>query len=455
MRKSSMKKLSLALLFLLLIPSAFAYIDPGTGGYLISVVWAWVVGVLALGSAVLIHFFKFTLKNKIQHLWKKRRAFVLGFSAVVILVILALVVNVLQKPVVGVFDPTISGVQVYDEGKSFGGYNYFEGRLLDMQGNEVKNWSNIFLGVIDTNGDYYAQSCFECETWGRFTWDDEIIWESDIVIHHDIVLSSWDTVFTMTKEVREYNGRDVEFDIIIEVNKTDGSVIKRWSTWDNLTYLQQFHRKLELDRPKNVLLPENHEKNTSIWGGKYDYYHLNSMSIIPPNSQAGRHPAFAPGNWLVSFRHGSMLFILDKDTQEVLWSGIFDQIEDNIEGQHTPTMLPDGRILVFDNGRYREQSRVIMIDPYILDVVWEYTEPDLYSLSQSSVQMLPNNNMLVTEAEEGRVIEITPKKEIVWEYFHPNQQNETNSVVEEDWGKRQQIYRMTRYSKAFMEQFLE
>jgi hypothetical protein len=450
-----MKKLNLVLLFLLLIPSAFAYIDPGTGGYLISVAWAWLVGALALGSAVIIHFFKFTLKNKALHLWEKRRAFVLGFSAVVILLVIALVINILQKPAVGVFDPTISGVQVYDDGKSFGGYNYFEGRLLDMQGNEVKKWSNIYLGVIDTNGDYYAQSCFECPTWGRFSWNDTVIWENDIVIHHEILLSPWDTVFTMTKEVQDYNGRNVEFDVILEINKTDGSVIDRWSTWDNLTYMQQFHRQLELDRPKSVLLPENHKKNTSIWGGNYDYYHLNSMSIVPPNSQMGRHPAFTPGNWLISFRHGSMLFILDKDTKEVLWSGIFDQIEDNIEGQHTPSMLPDGRIIVFDNGRYREQSRVIMIDPYILDVVWEYTAENFFSLSQSSVQMLSNNNMLITEAEEGRVIEITPNKQIVWEYFHPDQQNETNSVVEDLWGQRQQIYRMTRYSEAFIEQFLK
>jgi hypothetical protein len=76
-------------------------------------------------------------------------------------------------------------------------------------------------------------------------------------------------------------------------------------------------------------------------------------------------------------------------------------------------------------------------------------------MSQGSVQPLPNGNMLVTEAEKGRVFELTRDKQIVWEFYHPEKQNETNSQDKKKWGQRQEIYRMIRYPKAMIEPFLE
>ena len=55
-----------------------------------------------------------------------------------------------------------------------------------------------------------------------------------------------------------------------------------------------------------------------------------------------------------------------------------------------------------------------------------------------SVQRLPNGNTLISESEKGHVIEVTPDKEIVWEYWFPyfNRQ-----------GKRETIYRSSRMEK--------
>ncbi len=206
--------------------------------------------------------------------------------------------------------------------------------------------------------------------------------------------------------------------------------------------------------PPNFVIPETHRKDKSAWGGNYDYYHLNSLSIIPKNSMEARHAAFRPGNWLVAFRHGSMILILDQDTKKVLWRAVYKQVNDRLEGPHTPYMLPDGKILLFDNGRYRKWSRVLVIDPVTLKVVWEYRDKNFYTLSQGSVQSLPNGNLLVTEAEEGYVFEITPDKKIVWEFYHPEKQNEKNSSDKKRWGRRQEIYRMTRYPKDMINRLL-
>jgi hypothetical protein len=43
----------------------------------------------------------------------------------------------------------------------------------------------------------------------------------------------------------------------------------------------------------------------------------------------------------------------------------------------------------------------------------------IYSAFVSSAQRLPNGNTLITEGNGGRIIEVTPKQEIVWEYISP------------------------------------
>lgn len=68
---------------------------------------------------------------------------------------------------------------------------------------------------------------------------------------------------------------------------------------------------------------------------------------------------------------------------------------------------------------------------------------------------MPLYNVLATESEKGRVFELTPEKEIVWEYYHPDKQNETNSNAKEKYGQRQEIYEMTRYDKDFIDDLLE
>lgn len=447
-------QLSFTIGILFFAEPAQAYIDPGSGGYLITSILAAIGGAFAFCSAFIIHFFRHTLVKWIKFLWKKHRVlFVLGVMVFTAGTGYGIYRSFYEPPIPD-FDPTISGARIYDRSKISDGYNLFEGKLIDMEGNVVKQWSSLFLGVIDENGDYYAQKYFEAPVWGRYTWDDEVIWEKDFPIHHEILLTSDDTIITFTKEVHSYNERAVEFDVILEFDK-GGNVLQRYSLWDHLEEFQKFHDKLELDMPPTFFIPEDHRKDKSIWGGNYDYYHLNALSLVPPNAMESKHPAFRPGNWLISFRHGSMVFILDKDTKKILWRAIYNQVEDNLEGPHSPMMLDNGNILIFDNGRYRKWSRIIELDPVTLDVVWEYKDDNFYTLSQGNAQPLPNGNVLATEAEKGRVIEVTRDKEIVWEFYHPDQQDETNSVDEEKWGLRQEVYRMTRYPKSMIDRIMK
>jgi hypothetical protein len=53
---------------------------------------------------------------------------------------------------------------------------------------------------------------------------------------------------------------------------------------------------------------------------------------------------------------------------------------------------------------------------------------------------LPNGNTLITESDRGRVFEITPSGEIVWEFFIPEFQKKEK--------RRPTIYRMMRITNT-------
>ena len=67
---------------------------------------------------------------------------------------------------------------------------------------------------------------------------------------------------------------------------------------------------------------------------------------------------------------------------------------------------------------------MLEFDPVTFEKVWEYSIPgtekfQFFSHYVSSAQRLPNGNTMVTEGADGRIFELTPDNEIVWEYVSP------------------------------------
>jgi hypothetical protein len=81
-------------------------------------------------------------------------------------------------------------------------------------------------------------------------------------------------------------------------------------------------------------------------------------------------------------------------------------------------------MLYFDNlGGAEGRSRVVEVDPGTFEMVWLYdgTEDDpLFSPTMSTAESLPNGNILITESDNGRALEVTRDKEIVWEFYNPH-----------------------------------
>ena len=192
-----------------------------------------------------------------------------------------------------------------------------------------------------------------------------------------------------------------------------------------------------------------------------DWAHVNAVSWVGPNKwyDAGDE-RFHPDNVLWSSRHNSIIAITDRKTGKIVWRIGPDWDSDPklrkigpIIGSHGAHIIPKslpggGNLLLFDNGGYsiygapvpgaldgvsivrRHYSRVLEINPATLEVVWEYdaikakigtsNNPNVFfSPFQGSVQRLPNGNTLITEAAFGRLFEVTPDRETVWEFIEP------------------------------------
>jgi hypothetical protein len=160
-----------------------------------------------------------------------------------------------------------------------------------------------------------------------------------------------------------------------------------------------------------------------------DPLHSNAVELIKPVS-AENFPVGQPGQVLLSFREPGAVAVIDLDREEIVWATRGPWL-----GQHDPSLLPDGRILLFDNlGRFESgnTSQVIEIDPATLATTWRYAgtaERPLDSLIRANAQRLPNGNTLITESNGGRLLEVGRDGAIVWEYVNPVRGGEGDGFI--------------------------
>jgi hypothetical protein len=237
-------------------------------------------------------------------------------------------------------------------------------------------------------------------------------------------------------------------DTIIEVDRR-GKITWEW------TCSEHFEEMGFSARAKKTLTRNPGMKPAG--GGIGDWMHMNSMSTLGPNKfYDSGDKRFHPDNIIWDGRQTNIIAIIDRQTGKIVWQmgPYFTTTKalreiGQIIGQHHAHMIPrglkgEGNILLFDNGgaagygapnpgapegidnARRDFSRVLEFDPLTLEIKWQYPAPvpgpggnRFYSSFVSSAQRLPNGNTLITEGNSGRIIEVTPEQETVWEYISP------------------------------------
>jgi hypothetical protein len=200
----------------------------------------------------------------------------------------------------------------------------------------------------------------------------------------------------------------------------DGEVLKKVSILDAL-----------------VASPYARMLNTVAWYSKDDYLHTNAIDVVAEPA-AMRVSGVRGHQVLLSMRELGAIGLLDLDREVFTWA-----LRGSWVGQHDPDLLPDGNMLLFDNyGHYGPGgiSRVIEFNPKTLELVWSYTGDEarpLESKLRSAQERLPNGNTLITESDGGRLLEVTRRGQIVWEYINPIRGGDADEFIPVvSWGQR-------------------
>ncbi len=329
------------------------------------------------------------------------------------------------------FDPEAEnrGVLLFDRERAAEGLNFYNSRiaraalLIDMEGREVYRWSHPTEDAwqhseLLPNGDLLV--ILMDRELIRLNGSSSLLWSYRARPHHDLSLLG-EEIFVLTRSSQlrpEVHPRRKTLVDSVAVLDHEGVEIEK------LSILDAMQRS-----PFSFLLPSVSHLDLSTSEEDFDLLHTNHVEVFD-GSLADRSSLFEAGNMLLSARNINAIFIINRQG-DVLW--LWGPT--HLVYQHHPRLLPNGNILIFNNGR--RESELIEMDPLAERIVWRYRREGFFSRSRGSNQRLANGNTLVTESDSGYVFEIDPGGEIVWRFANPD-------VSEQ--GERAAIWRMTRFA---------
>lgn len=334
------------------------------------------------------------------------------------------------------------GLLVCDEQRVTHGYTLFSPLhgtstyLIDLRGHVVHQWVHPLIstyGYLLENGNLLWSGRLPegpQHMGGRggllreYDWKGNVVWEHrQVGQHHDFRrLSNGNTVFLAWEKVPLEVERRIRGgipntphadgcmygDFIREVDP-DGEAIWEW------------HACRDMEVENYPISPGQHRD---------EFAHANSISPLPN------------GDVLISLRRLNTIGLIDRETRRLKW----EHRDDSWGTQHDCELLANGNITLFANGcniSTNPFSRVIEFDPQTRQVVWEYRGKPTYTFFSphiSGAQRLATGNTLICEGQWGRIFEVTPEGEIVWEYVSPFMRPDRNGDPSNE------VFRAYRYA---------
>ena len=337
--------------------------------------------------------------------------------------------------------------------------------LLNKSGNKVKEWTfNDNLGNdLEIMPDGKLLGMFKATnpsiTFGGYggiikiiNLDGTIDWEytystEDYIAHHDaemlpngnILFLAWEKVSMIDAQQQ---GIDTTVDLypetLIEVNPNTNQIVWKWNSFDHT--VQDQHSNLPnfgsvSENPSLLNLNYFMLANGDIMhanGIDYDeqndivYMSVNNYSevwVIDHSTTTLEASSDSGGNYNkggnLLYRFGNPEAYNSTFGERLFYKNHFPNLlENNVPGE--------GNVLVFVNGSNTIQSSVYELKmPETLDLlpnvnnepqlVWSYTDPDLFYGRVCGAVRLQNGNTLICEGDYG-FWEVTPSKEIAWKY---------------------------------------
>lgn len=227
--------------------------------------------------------------------------------------------------------------------------------------------------------------------------------------HHDASLIPNGNLLAIIREERTVGGDVLVGDLLREVTPS-GDVAWEWSAFDHLP-TDRFPGALSLSESRM---------------GGVDWTHSNAIVYLADEDAI-----------LLSVRHQSWVLKISRATGDVLWrlgpGGDFTLAGANagwFYNQHTPKVLDDGTLLIFDNGNERPQNPISRGVRYRLDEdamiatqTWEHWLGVLAS-ALGDIDMLDDGSILLCAGSvrdapgpgtpRSELVQVAPSGDVVW-----------------------------------------
>jgi len=307
-------------------------------------------------------------------------------------------------------------------------------RLIDMNGNVVHTWNvapnfNKRCRLLPNGNLVYAgpdKTIFE------YDWDGNVVWthkgigsindlrvlpnNNRLLIAHEPIPEEFqkkvkDVEIAPWWEPRKRGSEETQLGADLYEINLDGEIVWEWHAYN--------HIDLNLFSPAT---PEG------------DWLHVNSVAPLPENRwyDAG-DKRFKPGNIILNTRNINVVYIIDKETGEIVWEGTHTY-KGGMAHCHEAEMIEKGlpgagNIILFDNGLFTRnrthtgQSFIIEMNPVTLEIEWiyetkGYANIKFFSKTMGTQKRLENGNTYIAEDNKGRLFQVKPDGEIVWEYVN-------------------------------------
>ena len=219
--------------------------------------------------------------------------------------------------------------------------------LIDMEGEVAHRWAmpyrpGLYAYLLDSGYLFYGGKVMDdldrFEAWPRFKagaalevdWNGRVAWELKHPDHHHdarklrngnvLLLCLRPLADDIARQVKgglpgtEADGK-IYADYLLEMT-TAGQVVWEWRSWEHLD-------------------PETHP--ITLQDHRAEWTHGNTVAET------------ADGNILVSFRNISTVVMIERATGNIIW----ELGSPPLAQQHDPRPLPNGNVLIFDNGMHR------------------------------------------------------------------------------------------------------
>jgi hypothetical protein len=319
--------------------------------------------------------------------------------------------------------------------------------LLDMGGNLVHRWEAGFRKVWPSaphvpswlpehfvyvrrahatpNGDLLA--LYETTTntpsgcgLAKLDRTGNVLWTFDANAHHDFCIDTSGRIYVLTHQIRRITDTDTKLiglksipliEDTLAILSPDGKLIETISVLDALIESPFF------------LPPSCHVDRHG------DITHNNTVNLIGPGF-AEQHQGVEAGDLMICLRNLGLVAVLSLSEKKLVWAttGPWNH-------PHDSDPLENGNILIFDNLLVQGEevgAGVVEFDPKLRQIIQTYSRDSngrIRSDIRACQQVLTKGNLLVTESDRGRLLEINSAGETVWEYVNPVRRGEDHSLI--------------------------